>query len=171
VYAAGVIHAPRAAAVCLALLFTACSKPAPPKITTVKPKAVTIDQTGLKLAFDLGMQNPNGVDIPVEHATAHVVLDNTIDLGTVTIPEAVTLPAKGEATVPVLVPLQWGDFGQLARLASEQRDLSYKSTGTVTLGGALLNVTVPFEADGTIKRDELTRGVLQGLPKLPHFNQ
>jgi LEA14-like dessication related protein len=150
----------------LALALAACSKPQPPTITSVKPTSVMVDARGVTIGLDVGMQNPNRVAIPVQSIDAHVTLDDTIDLGDVKVPEAVLLPAQQEAHVPVSVPLAWTDMTQMASLATSGRDVKYKAVGTVTLGGDLLNVSVPFDTTGTIKQQDLAQGAMKGLPKL-----
>ncbi|HZU81676.1 MAG TPA: LEA type 2 family protein [Polyangiaceae bacterium] len=154
------------AAVALAVAgASACTKPQPPAITSVKPTSVTADARGLSIGMTLGMHNPNGVAIPLQAVDAHVTAGEGIDLGTVRVPEAVTLPAKGDADVPVSLPVTWNGVGQMAMLAASGRDIAYRAEGTVTLGGDLLNVTVPFTATGTIKQQDLAQGALRAMPR------
>lgn len=149
----------------LTVALAACSKPQPPTITAVTPTAVMADQRGITLGLQLGMHNPNRVSIPVKAVNAHVNLDDKVDLGDVQTSEAVTLPAGQDATVPVSIPIAWTDLGQMAALAGPPHDVKYKASGTVTLGGDLLNVTVPFEATGTIKQQDMAQGALKAVPK------
>jgi LEA14-like dessication related protein len=144
----------------------ACSKPAPPTITSVRPTSIGVTAIGLTVGLELGMQNPNAVPIPLESVQAHVVLDGTLDLGTATVPDEVILAAGQETRTPVSVELPWKDMRQLAHLVASGRDVDYKADGTVALGGKLLNVSVPFVMAGTITREDLARGAMQGLPRL-----
>jgi LEA14-like dessication related protein len=155
-----------AATLVASVALIACSKPQPPTITTVKPTSVTVDMRGLTIGLDVGLQNPNRVAIPLQSIDAHVTLDDTIDLGDVKVPEAVTLPAQQEAHVAVQVPLAWNNVTQMAGLATAGHDVTYKAVGTVTLGGDLLNVSVPFDTTGTIKQQDLAAGAMKGLPRV-----
>jgi hypothetical protein len=68
--------------------------------------------------------------------------------------------------VPVTVPLAWADLGAVASAAAAGRDVKYTATGTVTLGGDLLNVTLPFATSGTIAQRDLAQGAVNLLPGL-----
>jgi LEA14-like dessication related protein len=130
------------------------------------PASVLVKATGVTIGWELGMKNENAVAIPVQSVQAHVVIDDSMDLGTASVSEAVTLPSQKETVVPVSTDLAWSNMGQLGQLAMAQRDVKYKADGTVTLGGALVNVTVPFTATGVITQQDLVRGAMQGLPLL-----
>jgi LEA14-like dessication related protein len=143
----------------------ACSKPQPPTITTITPTAVMADQHGVTVGLQVGMHNPNRVAIPVKAVNAHLNLDDKLDLGDVQTSEAVTIPAGQDANVPVSIPIAWTDIGQMAVLAGSPHDVKYKASGTVTLGGDLVNVTVPFEATGTLKQQDIAQGTMKTVPK------
>jgi LEA14-like dessication related protein len=149
-----------------ALAGVACSKPQPPTITSARPSAISVNPTGLTVRLELGMKNDNGVVIPVQSVRAHVVLGDSIDLGTATVTEAVPLAAHRETMVPVSVDMAWSNMGQLGQLALSPHDVKYTADGAVILGGSMLNVTVPFAMTGAITQQDLTRGALQGLPLL-----
>jgi LEA14-like dessication related protein len=154
----------RLALVAAAMGLGGCSKPRPPSITSVKPTSIAVTPAGIGIGWDLGMKNDSGVAIPVQSVRAHVVLDGAIDLGTATVSEAVVLAAEHETIVPVSVNLAWSNLGQLGQLTTTPHDVAYQADGMVTLGGSLLNVTVPFATSGTLTQQDLTRGALQGLP-------
>ena len=54
--------------------------------------------TGLALDISMSATNPNSVDLTASGVSSHVVVDGTHDVGTVTLPKAITLPA-GKTTL------------------------------------------------------------------------
>jgi LEA14-like dessication related protein len=152
------------AALLVSALF-ACQKPTPPKIISAQPTSVTVDARGVSLGMELQLENDNGVDIPVQSVQTNVVLD-TVTVGPASIAAPVTLAAHKTTPVPITVPLAWPDLGAVASAAAAGRDVKYTATGTVTLGGDLVNVTLPFQAMGTIAAKDLARGAVDLLPGL-----
>jgi LEA14-like dessication related protein len=146
------------------LLF-ACSKPTPPKITSVLPTSVTVDARGVSLGLELRLENDNGVAVPIQAVETTVALD-VVTIGPASIPAPVTLAPHTTTPVPVTVPLAWADLGAVASAAAAGRDVKYTATGTVTLGGDLLNVTLPFATSGTIAQRDLAQGAVNLLPGL-----
>jgi LEA14-like dessication related protein len=142
-----------------------CSKP---ELPTLTPHRVTITQIvpakGLDLSVELGVRNPNRVDLSARSLTAHVVVAQRYDLGSTTVTQAFTLPAEREVQLAVPLSLEWRDVGALASLALTNTDVPYTVDGVVTLGGDVLNVDVPFRLAGTISPIDLLRA---GLPSLP----
>jgi LEA14-like dessication related protein len=144
-----------------------CSKPAPPTIAPQSATVTSVDLQSIHLDVALSATNPNSVDLNVRDVTAHVVLDKKIDLGTVTMPDAVTLPAGKSTTIKTPLVLKWTDLGAMAQLASRNATVPFTVDGTVELGGDLLSVTVPFQLNGTVSPQQLAGTALKSLPGLP----
>jgi LEA14-like dessication related protein len=158
----------RLVSACLAAaLAVACSKPSPPTITADRATVTSVDAQSIHFDVALTAANPNAVDLTVSDVKAHVVLDKRVDLGTFTLPKAVTLPAGKSTAIDAPVSLQWTDLASLAQLATSKTNVPFTVDGTVELGEALLHVSVPFQLTGTISPQQLAGTVLRGLPALP----
>jgi LEA14-like dessication related protein len=160
---------------CLLLLIAAavgvgaaagCSKPAPP---TLKPESVTIngvDPSGLALTVTISATNPNSSDLTVSDVSSHVVVDKH-DIGTVTVPESLTLPAGKTTKIDVPLKMTWSDLSLLAQLAVGNAPVPYSVDGTLDLGGSLLHVGVPFHLDGAIPHQQIVGAISHSMPMLP----
>ena len=143
-----------------------CSKPAPPTLVPVSATVTQLTPVGIDLALALNATNPNGSDLSAQGVTAHVVLDRDIDLGTVSSSQAIVLPAG--KTTPILVPLsvKWASLASIATLAQTTADVPYAVDGTVTMGGTLLNVGLPFHLDGNVTHAQLVSAAMRSIPGL-----
>ena len=108
--------------------------------------------------------NPNAVDLTASAVSSHVVVDKTHDIGTVTLPKAITLPAGTTTHVDVPLALNWSDVGALTQLALSTGAVPYTVDGTLEMGGNLLHVGVPFHFDGTITHAQIVGAVMNSMP-------
>jgi hypothetical protein len=152
--------------VVLASLAVACSKPMPPTIGAERATVTSVDAAGIGLDVDLAATNPNAEDLSVRELTAHLVLSGDRDVGTVTVPNTVTLAAGKTTPLSVHVSLKWSEMGTLAPLALAGADVPYVVDGTLSLGGMLQSIGVPFRLSGTIPRDQILRAALPPIPGL-----
>jgi Late embryogenesis abundant protein len=153
--------------VSLLALFTlaaACSKPSAPTIAPEKISVTRVDMTGLALDLSMSATNPNSVDLAASTVSSHVVVDTTHDIGTVTLPTAITLPAGKTTRLDVPLALTWSDVGALAQLALRTGAVPYTVDGTLDMGGSLLHVGVPFHFDGTITHAQIIGAVMNSVP-------
>ena len=157
-----------AALVAAALAATGCAKPEPPTLRPLDVATTRVDETGLGLRVRLEAQNPNRVPLVAQRVSGHLTLaGGTIDLGTVSVDQALTLPAKSTTVVEVPLTMRWQNLGALGMLAAQTPTVPYAIEGTVTVGGERLNVELPFTLTGTLQRDDLVRAALRGIPTLP----
>jgi hypothetical protein len=156
----------RPAALVPALFAVACSRPLPPTIAAERATVTRVDATGIALDVELAATNPNEADLSVRELSAHLVLAGDRDVGTVTVPDAVTLGAGKTTPLAVEVTLKWSDLGMLAPLALTGADVPYSVDGTLSLGGMLRSVGVPFRLNGTIPRDQIIRATIPAIPGL-----
>ncbi len=156
----------RALSLLLTALAIACSKPAPPTIAPESATVTAVDLHAVHLSVALTATNPNAIDLPVEDVTAHVVLAGKMDLGTVTLPLAMTLPAGKPTHIDLPVAVQWTDLPALAQMALSPSPVPFVVDGKVELGGQLLRVSVPFEIKGSMTHEQLTGTVSKSLPKI-----
>jgi LEA14-like dessication related protein len=146
------------------LLIAACSKPEPPQVTAEKVAVTAVSPAGLDLHVTLGVTNPNGKDLVARNVHAKVTLDGKYDVGSIDVPKSVTFPAKTKVPMDVPMAIPWQDVSGIVGLALTNRDIPYEVAGTVSLGGDLLNVDVPFAMKGTLTHDQLVQATMRGLP-------
>jgi|GEM_PF-588297 len=147
-------------------LVAACSKPAPP---TLAPERVTVDgvdPSGLALTVSIDATNPNSAALTASNVSSHVVVAGH-DVGTVMVPESLTLPARKTTRIDVPVKVSWSDMGLLAQLGASSAPVPYSVDGTLELGGSLLHVAVPFHLDGSISHQQIVGAVVNSIPLLP----
>lgn len=150
-----------------ALTLAACSRPEPPTLTPEAAAVTGITTQGIDLRVQIGVYNPNGSDLSTRSLKAAVRLDGRYDLGTVTVPAPLKLPAKQRTRLDVPLTAKWKDVAGIAALAAQGRGIPYEVDGTVAIGGETLNVDVPFRLTGTMTQDQLVQAVQRSLPGLP----
>jgi hypothetical protein len=147
------------------LLTPGCSRPLPPTLTPDSVAVTRFDMAGIALDLALSATNPNSVDLVASDVTSHVVVDRTHDIGTITLPKSITLPAGQTTRLQVPVTLRWSDIGLLAQLATTTAAVPYTVEGTLEMGGTLLHVGVPFHVDGTITREQIVGAMMNSIPR------
>lgn len=163
---AGALAALAAVGVC------GCTKPKPPQLTPKEAAVTAVDIGGFDMRVKLDAFNPNGFDIAVRSIVAHVILDGTQDLGTVTASQPITLPANAHTLIDVPMNVKWKGIGGLASLAQARKPVPYTVDGTATVGGESLNVDLPFKLEGKITPEQVQQAAaksLKGIPGLPGF--
>lgn len=167
---AGVVR-PRITALALAataaLSAAACAKPEPPTITPKETRVVGVDPGGVSFLAKVEAYNPNKFALATQGVTARIVLDENVELGTVTAPKAVTLPPASRTDLELPLAIRWTDLGVVAKLALSNRPMPFRIDGTMKIGSPKLAVDVPFRLSGTITREELAKAAVKGLPGLP----
>jgi LEA14-like dessication related protein len=153
---------------CAALTLVGCSRPSPPTIRPEKVAVTAITETGIELQVELEAVNPNRVDLSARSVTAKVTLNGNYELGTITVPSGINLPAGKPTELDIPLTMKWNDLAALAGLASvKESAIPYTVEGTVTLGGDLIHADVPFRMDGSLAKDQLIAAALRSLPPLP----
>jgi len=147
-----------------ATLLVGCAKPDPPILTAKEARLVAVSVAGLELRLRIEAENPNSIPLVTEGVSAQVTLDDRLDLGTVTVPTKLTLPAKARTDVEVPISVKWADVGTLAGLAAAGRPVPYAIRGTAKIGAERLNVDVPFQIRGIVTPQELALGAMRSLP-------
>jgi LEA14-like dessication related protein len=145
----------------------ACAKPQPPQLTPKEAKVTAVDLTGFDLRVKLEAFNPNGFDLSVQSVVAHVVVDGTRDLGTVTSPFPFNLPANARTVIDAPLNVKWKGAADFASLATSKRPIPYTIDGTAAVGGSSLNVEVPFKLQGVITPEQLQQAGLKSLQAIP----
>ena len=154
------------AVVALGVSLAACSTPELPTVKPLSGRVVGINTTGLEIEAKLEAYNPNDFDIQVKSYTATITIDRTIDAGTVTSQQTITLPANKKKVIDVPMNVKWNDATALAPLALSNRDVPWEANGKVKIGGSL-DVELPFKVSGTLTHQQISQAVSRSLPKIP----
>ncbi len=150
------------------VVLVACSKPSPPTLTPKQATVRSISPLGVTLEVALDATNSNAVDLSAGNITAHVVLDKQVEVGTATVEQVINLPANQTTEIKVDLSVPWSDVVPLAGLAmSEKAWFPYAVDGTMSLGGELLHVNVPFHLEGKVSREQLAIATVNSLPSIP----
>jgi hypothetical protein len=157
-------HHCRAVLLLVGALAAACSKPAPPTLAPEKAVVTRVDLSGIAFDVVVDATNPNSVDLSATGVSSHLVVNKTHDIGTITVPKTVALPAGKTTKLEVPVALKWSDVGLLAQLAATTGAVPYSIDGTLDMGGDLVHVGVPFHMDGTISHEQIVGAVMNSLP-------
>jgi LEA14-like dessication related protein len=159
------MNAARALLLAAAIGLSACSRPEPPTVTPVSGRVTSISPSGIALSATLEADNPNSVDIEIKSLSATVMLDGKYNVGTVTIPHAITLPAKKKKKFDVPISVPWGNVAEIAPLALENRDVPYAVKGTVKGGAEGIELEMPFTSNGMVTRQQIHQAVGSAIPK------
>jgi LEA14-like dessication related protein len=150
------------------LTLVACSKPAPPTLVPKSAVVNNISTTGIGIDVLLTATNPNSVDLTASDVRAHLVLDKTIEVGDATVEEHVRLPANQDTDLKVALSIPWANVGPLFELGmSDRRSIPYRLDGSLTLGGDLMSVQVPFRLAGNVSREQILQATLSSIPPIP----
>jgi LEA14-like dessication related protein len=152
----------RAILLVLSTLVAACSKPSAPTLAPEKVSVNRVDLKGLALDISMSATNPNSVDLTASGVSSHVVVD-THDIGTVTLPKTITLPAGTTTRLDFPLALTWSDVGVVAQLALSTGAVPYSVDGTLEMGGSLVHLGVLFHLDGTITHAQVVGAMMNSI--------
>jgi LEA14-like dessication related protein len=155
-------HWRRVFAASLLLLAAACAKPQPPAVTPEVARVVRVTSEGVELDVTLGVKNPNSFALDAHEVEGTLMVEGGQRLGTGKSNPNRSIPAHGSGTVQSQVHIAWSDVAALQKLVLQER-VPYQFKGNVTLGGDTLHVTLPFEMQGTLTREQLLQAGLRGL--------
>jgi hypothetical protein len=147
-------------------LVLACAKPSPPSLQPERVTLTGLDLQGMAVTVEVSATNPNAIDLDATALTSHLVVDKTHDVGAITLPESITLPAGKTTKLSIPIAIKWTEVGFLAQLGASGGAVPYSVDGTLELGGKLLHVGVPFHLDGAITHEQLLGAALGALPKI-----
>ncbi len=125
-----------------------------------------VGPAGIEMNVELGVDNPNAVDLSARSVTAKVVLDGKYPMSPLTVPHAFTLKAHERSHLVVPMALKWEEVTKLLALAGSNRDIPYVVDGSVNVGGDTLNLDVPFQLRDVLTRDQLVQTTLNSLPRV-----
>jgi LEA14-like dessication related protein len=149
----------------VALLVVSCSRPSPPTLTPQRAEVTAIGTAGISLLVQMAANNPNRIGLSVRQVTAEVTLDGRYQLGAVTVPQAIDLPAKKSTAIDVPLSVAWTDLHRIIALAAAGRSIPYAVDGTVSIGGDVIHVELPYHLAGEITREQLGAALRNSLPQ------
>jgi LEA14-like dessication related protein len=128
---------PRRALVALAAVALAgCAalpRPVPPEVVGANVRVVELRLPAVRLAVEIALRNPNAFGLAVDALDATLAVGGA-DIGRAILQQPVTLPALGEARVPLDLR---GDasvaLAQVAAAYAAGRPLAYEVRGTLRL--------------------------------------
>jgi LEA14-like dessication related protein len=146
-------------------LATACAKPKPVTITPKSAQVQSLSPRGVELAVAFDVTNPNRFPLIVHSVDGHfsVGAGAGTELGTAHAEPSASIAAQATSTVTSTVAVGWTNLAALAPFALSPGAVPYTFTGSATLGGSGLNVSVPFTLTGELTRAQLLSIGLAGL--------
>jgi hypothetical protein len=151
----------------IVLFLAGCSRPRPPTITPEKATITSIGTSGIGVLVQLALDNPNSIELSGRSLSAKVVLDGKQDLGTVTVPNGLKMPAGQRTELSVPMSLPWKDLAPLLALAGQARDVPYDVDGSLEVGSETFHLSVPFHLKGALTHEQLMQATVGSLPRLP----
>jgi LEA14-like dessication related protein len=151
-----------AAAVVLLGALGGCLRPQSPTVTPEVARVVRVTSQGLELQVTLAVQNPNAFALDAHEVAGTLILEGGKKLGTGRSNPQRSIPAHGSTPVDSQVHIAWENLPALREFITRDR-VPYTFKGNVTLGGDTLHVTLPFEMQGTLTREQLLQAGLRGL--------
>jgi LEA14-like dessication related protein len=149
----------------VALLVVSCSRPSPPTLTPQRAEVTAIGASGISLLVQMAANNPNRFGLSARQVTAEVTLDGRFKLGAVTVPQAIDLPANKSTTIDVPLSVAWTDMRSIIALAAAARSVPYAVDGTVSIGGDVIHVELPYHLAGEITREQLGAALRNSVPQ------
>lgn len=160
----GCAYARNVAAVILICGLTALA--CTPKQPTVVPqiaRVLWVGPTGLRLAVEVDVHNPNSFSLMVDAVEGVLELGNSSVLGQGLAYPRGQIPARGAARMTTQIDIQWLNMKALAPFLLGAGPVPYLFRGRARLGGDGLYLTVPFEVTGELTRAELMNAGWRGL--------
>lgn len=128
-----------------------------PQVTLAKAELVQFSMSAQRFDLGLRVRNPNDFDLPLSGLGFQLAIDDK-PVASGQTSRAVTLPAGGEATVPVTVETNLIESGVVTSFQQVQAwqqaggaEFEYTLSGTLKL--ADIDMVMPFSRSGTVYVD------------------
>ena len=152
-----------AAALALGLTLGACSKPEPPRVTPRSVRVAAISPTGVGLALELDVYNPNAFPILAQNVSGTFEIGDGVEVGRGHAQPRSSIPAKGTVAIASQLAVTWTNAAALAPYALSPGPVPYAFRGVAAIGGERLNVDVPFTIKGALTREQVLQAGIRGL--------
>lgn len=128
------------------------------QIEPIGASVVTATKDLLVMDFVLRLTNKSAIEATITQMYADVFLNNTL-AGSVASQGSVLVPAKGQSDVRVRLSAQNAEILKgivsLITVIATIGDVPYRLKGYANIKSSFVTVSVPFDADGMLKRDLL----------------
>jgi LEA14-like dessication related protein len=131
-------------------------------VTPEVARVLRVTGKGVDFSVTLSVKNPNNFELDAREVEGTLIVEGGQKLGTGRASPHRSIPANGTGTVESQVQIAWDDVAALQKFLTRE-SVPYVFKGNVTLGGDTLHLTVPFEMDGTLTREQLLQAGLRGL--------
>lgn len=145
------------------VLAAACSKPKPPTLRPLSARVVAVTPTGIRLAVELEVTNPNGFPLVARSVDGTLTVGGGAELGRSHTELASRIPAGASANVTSELSVGFQNLGALAPFVLSPLPVPYELHGNASVGGEKLNVSIPFTVNGELTRAQLVSIGLNGL--------
>jgi LEA14-like dessication related protein len=145
-----------------ALALSSCARPQQPTVTPQVARVERVTSNGVDLRVTLTVHNPNEFALDAREVEGTLLLQGGQKLGTGRASPHQSIPAHGTSSVESQVHVAWSDLSALQPFLTRE-SLPYDFQGKVSLGGDVLQVTLPFELQGSLTREQLLAAGLRGL--------
>src|SRR5688500_6123621 len=108
---------------CLSL--AGCSKPQPPQVTARSARVTATAPTGVQLAVELDVHNPNAFPLLVESVEGTLSVAGGVEIGRGTARPSTDIPAQGAALVTSQLTVPWSNLTALAPFALSGAPVPY----------------------------------------------
>jgi LEA14-like dessication related protein len=152
----------RVAATALVLSLLACS----PKAPIVTPQAARVlwaAPSGLRLAIEVNVYNPNSFSLVANSIDGVLKLGNGAQFGQGQAYPGGAIPAEGASRVVTQFDVRWTNLTALAPFLLSPSPVPYVFEGNAHLGTESASLNVPFQVQGQLTRAELLGAGLRGL--------
>jgi LEA14-like dessication related protein len=135
-------------------LLVSCKRPVAPRVTARSTEFVHTGTNDLAVRVHLVGNNPNEYAIYVHDVSARVEVAKR-EAAKIQTDDKVALPPAKDVpfSVDIIVPRPM--VAELRKVASTEKEIPYRVTGTVDAGTEKMHGPVPFARDGTITRESL----------------
>jgi LEA14-like dessication related protein len=147
---------------CLVVGLCSCS----PKTPTLVPqvaRVLWVGPTGLRLAIEVDVHNPNSFPIVANAIEGVVELGNGSKLGRGLAYPQGSIPAEGASRVTTQVDIQWQNLGAFAPFMMSAGPVPYVFKGSALIGGEDINISIPFQVNGQLTRAEIIAAGIRGF--------
>lgn len=137
-----------------------------PKTPTLVPqvaRVLWVGPTGLRLAIEVDVHNPNSFPIVANAIEGVVELGSGATLGRGLAYPQGTIPAEGASRVITQVDIQWQNLGAFAPFMMSAGPVPYVFKGQALIGGDDINIAIPFQVNGQLTRAEIIAAGIRGF--------
>jgi LEA14-like dessication related protein len=112
-------------------------------------RVLGLGTTGGQLEVQLGVYNPNNYRLDATRLTYRVFIGDSVGLANGSVDTRSTVQAQDSTIIKIPVSFTYSGLGAAATQLLRTGAVNYKVAGDVTVGSAVGNFTVPYQASGT----------------------